>query len=325
MATHDLTAQGTLMDVLNQRGPDGNTMAIGEILTKTTPMMKDARWIEANDATKHKYLIRYSLPTSNKVEFNKGASSSLGSTKPMICNLKGIENRPSIDKRLIDIAPDGNAYLSGHLNAAIMGMGQDLETDIIYGSVAADDEYDGLAVRMNALTDVNVYDNGDTGSNLSSIYLVSWSPFEEMGAYLAYPKGTMAGIKHKDEGERNKDMADGSVLAVREFHLEVFAGLCIPDARYIGRIANIDTGTLSTSTFNENLAIQLLNELPAGGRESAVLYVSRKVKSAMEIRANDKANAHYTRENVFGEQVLMFMGVPVRLDEMISEAETQVV
>ena len=61
--------------------------------------------------------------------------------------------------------------------------------------------------------------------------------------------------------------------------------------------------------------------MPASLRSKAVIYVSRSLKSAIEIRMNSKDNAYYTRENVFGEQVTMFQGVPVRLDEMISEYE----
>ncbi len=38
MATNNLYAQGTLLDVLNQIGPDGNYMASAEILQKETPM-----------------------------------------------------------------------------------------------------------------------------------------------------------------------------------------------------------------------------------------------------------------------------------------------
>lgn len=323
MATNQVYKQGTLLDVMNQRGPDGNHMAVAEILDNATPMFKDAVWVEANDFTQHKYNIRYSLPTSTKIEFNKGASSSLGSTRVEVCTLKGRENRPYVDVRLIKIAADGQAILKDHMHASVEGIGQELETDIIYGSKANGDEYNGLESRLNSLSNPLVYNNGDTGANLSSIYVVAWD--QGRGAYLAYPKSSEAGIKFTDEGVRPKDMGDGTVLKVHEMHIEVTCGLCVVDNRSIGRVANIDTGTIGANTFDEHLTIQLLNELPAGLRSKAVMYASRKVKSAMDIRANDKGNAYYTRENVFGSEVLMLHGVPVRLDEQISDAETQVV
>lgn len=323
MATNNVYAQGTLLDVMNQIGPDGNIMASAEILQKQTPMFKDAKWKEANSVTQHKYSIDYSLPTSTIVQFNKGSSSSLGTTKPAICTLQGRENRPEIDVRLIKISPDGETYLASHAKKSIMGLGQDLEADILYGSIAGGDEYDGIAVRLNALSGNTVFGNGDTGSNLSSIYVVAWDL--DIGAYLAYPKGTMAGIKFTDEGERLKDQTDGTTLKVHTMHVEVFAGLCVPDPRALGRIANIDTGAIAVTTFDENLLIQLIAKMAKGvNKRDIVIYASSEVMAAIDIRANDKGNANYTVQNVFGEDTTMFRGHPIRESEIISNAETVV-
>lgn len=323
MATNQISKQGTLLDVMNGFDRAGNRLPVAEILTKATPMFKEAPWKEANGVTQHKFQQRYSLPTSTKIAFNKGASSSLGSTRTLTVEMQGRENRPSIDARLIKIAPDMQTYLNDNAAAAIEGIGQDLETDIIYGSIANGDAYDGLAVQLDSLSQNNVYDGGASTGNLSSMYLICWD--QRGGAYLAYPKGTMAGVSFEDEGTRNKDMPDGSVLKVHEMHIEVTAGLCIEDGRAIARIANIGVDNIGKSTFNEDLFILAVNEMPTGKRASAVSYAPRKVKSALDIRANDKGNAYYTRDNVFGEEVLKLFGVPVRLDEMISEAEDQVV
>lgn len=326
MAIKQIAAQGTLLDVMNSRGPDGNHLAVAEILNKATPIMLTAKWKEANNFTQHTFNRRYSLPTSNKIEYNKGASSSLGSTQNEIITLMGRENTPYVDARLVKIAANPQAYLRENMDAAVEGIGEDIETDLIYGSIAGGNEYNGLSVRMNTLSDANVYGNGDTGSNLSSIYMVAWN-FTK-GAFLAFPKGTHAGIKFEDLGTRMKDVLDNGVqktMKVHEMHIEATLGLCIVDNRAIGRICNIDTGTLTASTFDENLLIELLNELPMNTRADAHLYAPRKVKSAMDIRANAKANANYSSTNAFGEPVLTLFGVPVHLDEMVSQSETQVV
>jgi len=323
MTTNNLYAQGTLLDVLNQIGPDGNYMASAEILQKETPIIMDAIWVEANSVTQHKYSIDYSLPTSTKIEFNKGTTKSIGSTKPMICNMKGIDLLVSVDKRLIKIAPNGEALLAGHARKAMLGIGQDFEGDILYGSIAAGDEYDGVAVQLNAISDATVFDNGDTGSNLSSIYVIAWD--KDLGSYLAYPKGSMAGIKFTDMGSRNSDQSDGTVLEVHEMKVEVTAGFCLTDPRAIGRIANIDTGSLAVTTFDENLLIQLLSKMSKGAKKGYVIYCSPEVKAAMDIRANDKANMQYNTTNIFGVPTTTFRGVPVRESEIISNAETQVV
>ena len=65
-----------------------------------------------------------------------------------------------------------------------------------------------------------------------------------------------------------------------------------------------------------------MNKMPASLRSKAVMYVSRGLMSAIEIRANAKDNCYYTPKNVFGETVTAIRGMPVRLDEKISEAES---
>lgn len=323
MATNQTYAQGTLLDVLNGRGPDGMQMRVAEVLFRETPMFRDAKWVEANNATQHTYQIQYSLPSSTRIAFNRGAKSSLGTSRTEVCVLQGRENMPEIDVRLVKIAADGQMYMNQQMKSAITGISQDMETDLLYANKASGDEFNGLAVRLNSTTNRMVFDNGGTGSNLTSLYFVAWDADD--GAYLAYPKGSQAGIKAQDMGTRVKDNPDGTKLRVHEMHIEATQGLCVVDERAIGRIANINVGALGKNTFNEDLGIELLNEMPATVRGSTVIYASRKAKAAMDIRANDKGNAYYTRENVFGEPVTMFQGHVVRLDEMISQNESRVV
>lgn len=321
MATNQIFAQGTLLDVMNTRAPDGSHLKTAQVLQKATPMLKEGTWKEANDVTRHVFSVQYSLGASTIAQFNKGTASNLGSEKTVACSLQRRENRPYVDTRLLDIAPDKAAYLADKATSVIMGIGQDVETDILYGSMENGDAYDGLANRLNALSHEMVLGNGGTGGNLTSLYLVAWG---DAGAYLAYPKGSMAGVDFKDLGPRMKDMTDGTTMRVHEIEVAVTAGLCVEDERAHGRIANIDVATVSNTTFNEDNLIYLVNQMPAHLRATTVGYASRKLKSAIDMRANAKGNAYYDKRDVFGEEVRTVFGVPIRLSEMISEAEDQV-
>jgi hypothetical protein len=57
MATNELLKQGTLLDIMNNRAPNGNLLVVAEVLQKEIPMIKDAPWQEAV-AQKYLWAIR---------------------------------------------------------------------------------------------------------------------------------------------------------------------------------------------------------------------------------------------------------------------------
>ena len=321
MATNELLKQGTLLDVLNNRAPDGNLLVVAEVLQKETPIIKDAPWVEANDLMQHIYSRRTKLPTSEILKFNKGIGGNRGATEQVTSGIQARGNWPSYDARLVDLAPNKQEYRNNEARAIIMGIGQDIEKDIIYGSKAADTcAFDGIESYVDTLG-TRVLDAGGE-NNLTSAYIVCWDTAN--GAYLVYPKGSQRGIKFEDKGMRTRDMADGTKMRVYEDYVEVNAGLCVTDLRAVARIANIDSSAPTAESFDENDVILLLNRMPATLRSKAVMYVSRNVHAAIEMRANAKSNVFYSPKTVFGETLTSIRGMPIRLDEMISEAEDKV-
>lgn len=318
MATNELLKQGTLLDVMNRRAPDGNLLVVAEVLQKETPIIKDAPWVEANDLMQHIYSRRTLLPKSEQLKFNKGVGGNIGATEQETSGIQARGNWPSYDARLVDMAPNKQEYRNTEARATIMGIGQDIEKDLIYGSKAADTcAFDGIESYCDALGTRVISAGGS--SNLTSAYIVAWDTAN--GAYLVYPKGSQGGIKFEDKGERTRDMADGTKMRVYEDYVEVSTGLCVADLRAVARIANIDISAPTASTFDENDVILLLNRMPASLRAKAVMYVSRNLHAAIEMRANAKNNVYYTPRDVFGETLTTIRGLPVRLDEIISENE----
>lgn len=324
MAVNELVKQGTLLDLMNQIAPNGNLLTVAEVLQKETPILKDAVWVEANDVVQHIYSRRTSLPKSELLQFNKGVKGNVGTTEQEVSGLSARGNRPGYDARLVDLAPNKAEYRSQQSRAVVMGIGQEFDSDILYGNKQANAaSFDGIESYVDALANDMVVSGGaGSGAKNTSAYVVAWDVTN--GAFMAYPRGSTAGIKYEDKGRRAKDMEDGSTMEIYEDYVEICGGLCVADKRAIGRYCNIDVSNPTANTFDENKLIILLNRMPAVLRSKAVIYVSRGLKAAIEIRMNSKDNAYYTRENVFGEQLTMFQGVPVRLDEMISENEQAV-
>lgn len=320
MATQEMLKQGTLAEILNRIDPKGNLMTVAEILQKETPVLKDAIWQEANGVNQHVYSKRTKLPTSEILEYNAGVSGNRGKTKEVTVGMMARGNRPWYDKRLVDIAPDPKKYRMQEATAVIEGIGQEADEDIIYADKNDVYKFDGL-VRYPTAENGMLIKGTATGSNtkVSSAYIVAWD--KTQGAYLVYPKGSKGGITYKDLGMRSKDLADGTVMDVYEDYVEASYGLCVVDDKAVARICNIALDSISDQTFNEDDVIILMNKMPATLRSKAVMYVSRNLMSAIEIRANKKDNVYYTPRNVFGETLTTIRGLPVRLDEKISEAE----
>ena len=321
MATNVMLKQGTLAEILNRIAPNGNLMTVAEILQKDTPILKDAIWTEANGVNQHIYSKRTKLPTSQILEYNSGVSGNRGKTKEVSTGIMARGNRPCYDARLVDIAPDSKKYRMQEATAVIEGIGQEVDEDIIYADKTDVYKFDGLIRYPNATN--GMLEKGPavgTETKITSAYIVAWDTTN--GAFLVYPKGSKGGIKYEDMGKRSKDLSDGTVMEVYEDYVEASYGLCVVDERAVGRICNIQLDTINNNTFSEDTVIKLMNKMPASLRSKAVMYVSRGLMSAIEIRANDKDNCYYTPKNVFGETVTAIRGMPVRLDEKISEAES---
>jgi hypothetical protein len=159
----------------------------------------------------------------------------------------------------------------------------------------------------------NVINEGGTGSDLCSIFVVDWGP---TSCYMVYPKGSMAGLEHKDKGIETVRDSSGNMYEAYVDKFSWKAGMVVKNTKSIGRIANIES-TGASNIFDEDNLITLMNRMTRGpGRR---IYVNETVKTQMEIRAKDKTNIHYTTVNdIAPGPVTFFKGVPVRLvDQML--------
>ena len=94
--------------------------------------------------------------------------------------------------------------------------------------------------------------------------------------------------------------------------------------RCVQRIANIETSG-TTNIFDEDQLIGAINNLPDGGADpSTTIFVTRSIKTQLDIRAKDKNNVRYGSSEVWGENVTMFRGVPVVMSEVMTDTETAV-
>ena len=322
MSTFKQNERATLLETMKAIGPDGNMLTAAEVLDETNEVVQDIVWTKANNKMTHIGLVRNSLPEGDIRDFNAGVSRKASTKERIEDVIVQIELYSEPDKKLIDMLGAAQAYRASEARAIMEGMGQQMINKLFYGNTATNQaDMTGLAPRLNTVDAYRVWDNGGTGSDLSSIYGLIWGMD---GAQMVYPEGTQVGIGINDMGEQTVlDPADSTkqFQAYRtHFTMDFGFHLARPDAAL--RIANIETAG-SSDTFNEDILIKAINKSFMRGQRM-VLYVNDTIYSQMQIRMKDKANVNFTWGNAFGENTLMFMGRPVRLVDKLTNTETAI-
>ena len=323
MATVAVQNMLTLLELAKNIDPRGQQAIVAEILTKVNKIWDDIPWFEANDIFSHVTAQEYSEPEGELRTLNDGVGLEDSQTVNIRDVLCMIESYCDSDIALVNAAPNPMSFRNGRARRFIRGISKTFITKLFYGNNGTDPKsFNGLAVRLDALSQTNVVDGGGTGSDLTSVYVVRWG---EGMANCRYPRGSGIGVQHRDLGEVTAETAAGKKFQAYRDWFKVHGGLVVEDDKCIGRYANIESAGAS-NTFDEDYLIELMNLMSADDDWSgAAIYCNATVRTQMEIRAKDKTNVNYSFSDAFGAgPVLTFRGVPVRLCEAILNTETAI-
>lgn len=322
MAVFAQHSQYTLAE-LAKRSNNGNLIEIAEVLSITKEMFQDAVWIEANQTASHVGTKRTNLPAGTHRQANQGVASEASSTRQIAEPICRLEAHSKVDEAILDLAADRAKARSQEDLAFVEGLGQTIESNMIYGNIdTTPEEIDGLSVRYDLLSDANVLGAGGTGDDTTSLWVIEWGPTK---VHMVYPKGSQAGLQTEDMGKQLVTDSGGTNQFWAWFTKFVcWYGMFVHDDRCVQRIANIETAG-TTNLLDDDDIIEALNLLPlAGGGGSTGIYVNRTLKTQLEILAKDKTNVNYTSDNAFGVPLTRFRGIPVRLCESIVNTETAI-
>lgn len=323
----------TWADIAAGIGDDGKTLKIVNMMASVNTMIADGHMQEGNTTTGHKASIESGIPTPTWTRLNKGVAKSKGTKYSVEFSSGMAESRSEVDLRLLKLAKDPAGYRLSQARSHMEGMAQELADKALHGNVQATPEaFTGLAAYYNDSTAdsaENIEDAGGTGSDNTSLYLVTW---QEDKVHFFYPSGTQAGIKHRAIDEEKVEDSDSNPFYAAVDLFEAHLGLVVADWRQCGRVANIDTTDLATAGAETDTsanmirhAIRLKNKIwnLEGGRP--YWYCNRTVLTALEIQAMNKPNVNLTLRDI-GENkgVTMLAGIPVHRMDKITNAESQV-
>jgi hypothetical protein len=332
LATNTLT----LADWAERLDPAGNIPEIAELLTQTNEILQDAVFMEGNLPTGHRVVVRTGLPTVYWRALNAGVPTSKSTTATVDETCGMLEAYSEVDVDLAMLNGNSSEFRLSEDAAFLEAMNQLQAQTMFYGNPGVDPKtYLGLAPRFSskaAANGVNILDAAGVSTNNSSIWLMVWG---KNTVFCPFPKGSQAGIMHKDLGEQT--IYDGNLPGAGRYqalrtHYQWKNGLAVKDWRYVVRIANINMSNLVNETSAANLiklmlrAIFRIPNLRAG---RVVFYMNRSVAQMLPIQGLNTSSAAVKVQEAlsqFGEPIvnMTFMGVPIRLCDQILNTEAQV-
>lgn len=336
-----------------RRFEDGKIAKIIEILSQTNEILLDMLTIQANGITGHKTTIRTGLPTATWRLLNYGIVPTKSTTAQIIDAPGNLEAESQLDVDVAKLNGNSAEFRLSESRAFLEGMNQQMAATLIYGNTTVNPErFTGLAPRYNTITTTsaqtayNVIDMGGTGSDNTSIWIVTWG---EQTTHGFFPPGSMAGLQHTDKGQHrvqdtSQSFATGAYFWAWIDHYKWELGLSVRDWRYNVRLANIDVSDLSGVNAANiiNGLVRGLNRLPTtmagvttvqtsdapsiqGSMGKTVIYCNRTVKTYLELQAMNKTNVLLQLEQFNGMPITKFRGVPIRTVDAILNNETRVV
>jgi len=315
-----LTTNGlTLVEAAKRHDPDGNMATIAEVLMEDNEILQDAIWREANDVFSNTTTRRSTLPSGSWRKLNSGVAAEKSDTIQVRDTIGILETFAKNDIEVIKSFKNPAQARSDEAMAFVEGLSQTMASTMIYGNTnTTPEKFTGLAPRLASLaTTTNVLNEGGSGSDLTSVFVVDWAPNK---VCMLYPRNSNAGLEHEDMGKQLvTDIGSYEFVAyVDKFTWK--AGMAVKNEKSIGRLANIEY-TGASNTFDEDNLITLMNRMTKGpGRR---IYSNEDIMTQAEILLKDKTNINFTVEHGLAPgPVLMFKKVPWRLVDRILNTES---
>ena len=322
----------TLLDWAKREKPGGGIDEVIEVLASSNPILADASVMEGNLPTGHRSTQRTTQPAGSWRLLNYGVAPEKSTTKQITDNVGILEAYSKLDVDVAILNGNEAAFRASEDNAFIAGLNNTAATAIFYGNQGSDPEQmQGLAPRYNSLTGEysnQIIDGGGTGSDNTSIWVVTWGP---QTCSLIYPKGSKAGLNSEDLGKQLVTDSNGLMYTAYVTKFQWKLGLCLRDYRYVIRIANIDYSDLTTdATAGADLLDKLVDAYYArptvdlGSMAKTFIYCNKSIAKFLHKQAQSRANVNLTIDSPAGKPIVSFLDAPIRVCDNITVAETAI-
>ncbi|MGP1254933.1 MAG: major capsid protein [Kiloniellales bacterium] len=335
------TTNPTLLDHTSRMDPDGSIAQIVEILNEQNEVLQDLTFLEGNLPTGHRSTIRSGLPQPTWRKLYGGVQPTKSQTVQVTDNAGNLEAYAEVDKDLADLNGNTAAFRMSEDRAHIEGMNQTMADTIFYGDEDVYPErFTGLAPRFNdgaparAANAENILNGLGAGSDNASIWLVVWGPNT---CHMFYPKGSTVGLQVNNKGQVTIEDVDGQNGRMEAYrtHYKWGAGMVVRDWRYVSRACNVDKSDLSalftpgtgfaSGADLPDLMHSMITRIPNLRSGRPVFYMNRTLLEFLGKQVSAKTQGStLTTENVGGQMVMSFLGIPIRRSDALAGDEAAV-
>lgn len=320
----------TLADLAKLKDPSGKTAKIVEMLSQTNEILEDIGFKEGNLDTGEETTVRTGLPSVAWRLINQGVSPSKGTTAQVREACGMLTARSEIDCDLANQGGDQSGVRLSEAYGHFEALNQEFASTLFYGNTGVNpEEILGFAPRYSSLSAANarnIVDAGGTGSDNCSIWLVVW---HEQSVYGITPKGSMAGIQHKDLGEIDAFDSQNRRFRAYADEWKWKVGLTLKDWRQAVRICNIDVSNLigvSGAADIIEYMIKATYRIQTLTMGKACWYMNRTCAQMLEILSRNDviSGGGLVFSNVDGKPIRQFRGIPIRVCDALLETEARV-
>jgi hypothetical protein len=317
-----------------------------EMLSLNNPILEDAIAQECNMQASHRSMIRTGLPSVAWGRLYQGVPQSKSTMQQVDDTTGFVEAASSVDKRLLDLAPDPAKQRLVDSAPYFEAMNQEMATGIFYHNTdTTPEKFKGIGARY-PLYNSNAPDptkpsaasqvihGGGAGSDNTSIWFITWA---DHATSLLYPKGTKAGAVMEDKGEQRVLDAAGNPYYVKEAMYRWHIGMKVADWRYNARVANIDVSDMLAGSVDlwalmrkAYYRLYQVYGVNAKGGKTAI-YMNRQVLEILDAQSSDRAllaaNPNYTglgQTQVEGRVIKTYRDIPIRMTDAILNTEALV-
>lgn len=331
----------TMSDLAGRLNPENPEACAACRIIDESELLRDVTWLKDESSFR---------PISTLLRTTRSGASSLSHRQPADRRetLETLETIAVVDKKLAELNRNDTAWRAGEELPYLEAMSHDFERALFCGTKPrATERFHGFAGRYarldakKAATAPNVIDAGGRGKNLTSIWLVGWSPNT---CYCFYPKNTAAGLRIEDIGEESAwDKEGGEFRALKTQYTWTF-GLSVRDWRYVVRIANIPKSLVehvagecrTQSTENPSPSIsaehplcvllaQALNLISSHEGVLLAFYGNRDVATVLNLLRAEPQNTCLSGKKTESRPGVLFVnGIPFRRVDALTWGEKEV-
>lgn len=320
----------TLLDLIRQQDPDGRQARVIEALQRRTPLLQVLTFMEGNLETGHRFASRTGLPSIGWRRFNEGVAAGKSRVDQITETVGMLEGRSQVDAELVQLNGNSAAFRESEDNAFTQAFRHEVETGLFYHSTrTAPEKFMGLSPRMDATTgpygaQIIDWSGSSSGNDQTSVWLICFSPETVFGIT---PKGQPAGLIPHDMGVQMVEDANGNRYRAFETVWNWKLGLCVKDARYVVRIANVDTSAIvgTDSTLIDSM-IDAYHQIQDTVSGRYAWFTNRTIGRFLHKQAMSKAVYGLTIEQdlVNGGSLNKFMGIPILQTDALLSTESVV-